>query len=200
MSGFIVLEGPDGAGTTLHSKLLAERLTSAGKTVCLTAEPSDGAIGTWIREELKKGSMPANALQLAFCADRADHIQKVIAPALARGDVVICDRYAMSTVVYGSIFGVDRSWLKSINHGFLKPSLTFVVLPPIEVALERLQRRSSHDAFEKEDLQRKIHEAYRHELNEDSSLLHIDSSGSKEAVAAVIWEKVMETIPASDSI
>ncbi len=187
---FIVLEGPDGAGTTLHSKLLAEKLVSEGKKVILTAEPTDGSIGTWIRSELSKGSLPASALQLLFCADRAEHVQKVIEPALQEGTFVISDRYTLSTIAYGEIFGVDREWLKGINQAFRKPDLTILALPPISVCIERLNRREKRDMFEKEELQQKIHSAYKTLAAEDPSIKVIDTSGDKAAGAGMIWEVV----------
>ncbi len=93
---FIVLEGPDGGGTTTHSARLAQHLRAAGTDVLLTAEPSDGSIGTHISSILDEHRpMPADALQLLFCADRAQHLAQVIEPALREGKTVICDRYAL---------------------------------------------------------------------------------------------------------
>lgn len=187
---FIVLEGPDGAGTTLHSKLLAEKFTAEGRDVVLTAEPTDGSIGSWIRQELSKGSLPASALQLLFCADRAEHIEKVIKPALESGKVVISDRYTLSTIAYGETFGVDREWLKSVNKAFIKPDVTILALPPISVCIERLNRREARDMFESEDLQQKIHSAYKTLASEDPSIKIVDTSGEKSAGAGMIWEIV----------
>ena len=187
---FIVLEGPDGAGTTLHSKLLAEKLVAEGKQVVLTAEPTDGAIGSWIRGELNRGALPASALQLLFCADRAEHVEKVIKPALAEGKFVVSDRYTLSTIAYGETFGVDREWLKTINEAFPKPDVTILALPPISVCLERLGRRETRDMFEKEELQVKIHAAYK-KLAEEQPQIHIVDTGGEKAVGAgVIWDLV----------
>ncbi len=191
---FIVLEGPDGAGTTLHSKLLAEKLVSEGKEVVLTAEPTGGSIGTWIRSHLGAESahspLSPQAIQLLFCADRAEHLQKVIEPALQEGKFVISDRYTLSTIAYGETFGVDRAWLKSVNEGFRKPDLTILALPPISVCIERLNRREKRDIFEKEELQQKIHAAYKTLATEDPSIQVVDTSGEKAVGAGVIWELV----------
>jgi len=187
---FIVLEGPDGAGTTLHSKLLAEKLMAEGKEVVLTAEPTGGSIGTWIRQELDRGSLPPSALQLLFCADRAEHLSKLIEPALSEGKFVISDRYTLSTIAYGETFGVDREWLKSINEHFLKPDLTILAMPPISVCIERLNRREKRDMFEKEELQQKIHGAYKALVAEDPSIEVVDTSGEKTVGADMIWEMV----------
>jgi dTMP kinase len=184
---FIVLEGPDGAGTTLHTKLLSEKLTELGKTVLLTAEPTDGAIGKWIRGELESGKLTPPALQLLFCADRAEHISNTVMPALKRGEVVISDRYTLSTLAYGEASGIDRAWLTQVNAKFPKPDFTFLLLPPFEKCMERLARREEKDLFEKEEFQKKVHASYKHILNEHSELIKIDSSGEKADTAALIF-------------
>jgi len=159
---FIVIEGPDGAGTTLHAKLLAERLQQDGRKVLLTAEPTDNPIGTWIRTILRgREILPADALQLLFCADRAWHVAQVIRPALQEGTIVISDRYALSTVAYGTVQGLDTQWLQSIGDGFAQPDCTILALPPIQVALERLGRREAHDIFEQREVQERLHDVYR---------------------------------------
>jgi dTMP kinase len=191
---FIVLEGPDGAGTTLHSKLLAEKLIAEGHQVVLTAEPTDGSIGSWIRKELDRGALPASALQLLFCADRAEHVEKVIKPALAEGKFVVSDRYTLSTIAYGETFGVDRNWLKTINDAFPKPDVTILALPPISVCIERLNRRETRDMFEKEELQEKIHGAYKKLASELPEIHVVDTSGEKAAGASVIWDLVRDTL------
>lgn len=185
---FIVLEGPDGAGTTKHSELLAERFQKEGHDVVLTAEPTDGAIGEQIRNILHSGVLPsAAALQLLFCADRADHIARVIEPALQAGKTVISDRYALSTVVYGTAQGLDPTWLTSVNAAFPKPDVTFLLLPPFEVCAERINRRKSRDAFEVDTFQKQVYQQYA--SLKDQALIRIDTSGPKEKVAEEIWGK-----------
>ncbi len=188
---FIVLEGPDGSGTSLHSRLLAERLQREGHDVLLTTEPSDSAIGIWIRTLLKeKTTMDPAALQLLFCADRADHIATVIKPAIAAGKTVICDRYAPSTLIYGDVLGLDVDWLEDINAQFVQPDVTLFTLPPFEVCQERLSRRDERDLFEGTDFQRRIYEAYEKYVAEDQAVIVVDTSGEKAAVADEIFEKI----------
>lgn len=187
----IVLEGPDATGTTLHARLLAERIEKEGHAVLLTAEPTDGTIGQWIRKILRgHESLSADALQLLFCADRAWHIDQVIRPAIDDGTIVISDRYALSTIAYGAVQGLDAQWLKDINEAFLKPDCTILTLPPLEVALERLGRRPAHDIFEQEDVQKKLHDVYRQLAKEDPTISVIDTSGSKVTVSNAVWEIV----------
>jgi dTMP kinase len=192
---FIVLDGPDGSGTTLHTKLLCERLQAEGKEVVQTAEPTDGPIGTWIREQLKNGvQIPAAAIQLAFTADRAWHVEHVIQPALDAGKTVVCDRYSFSTIAYGSALGLDAAWLTNMNALFLKPDITIFALPSIDVCMERLSRRSFNDSFEKRELQEKVHAAYQSLSASDSSITTIDTSGEKQETANKIWEIVSKNL------
>jgi dTMP kinase len=184
---FIVLEGPDGSGTTLHSRLLAEYLRSKGEEVVLTAEPTDGSIGRLIREILHgKEAIPSAALQLLFTADRAWHVEQVIAPALQAGKTVISDRYSMSTVAYGTALGLSKEWMEELNGRFIEPDVQILTLPSLEVCLERLGRRSESDILERREIQEKIHKEYRLLAQEDSSIRIVNTDGDKETVAAQV--------------
>lgn len=186
---FIVLEGPDGGGTTRQSAFLAENLRQRGEDVVLTAEPTDGKIGRDIRQILStKPLPPADALQLLFCADRAEHVANVILPALEAGQTVISDRYALSTIVYGGALGVDTSWLEEINRHFPTPDLTLLTLPPFEICCERIAKRSAQDEFEATDFQRKVYDAYA--AIDLPGVIHIDTTDAKHQVAARILQHV----------
>jgi len=181
----IILEGPDGGGTTRHSDFLADRLRKSGIDVLLTAEPTDSVIGQQIRSILHGQTMPsAEAVQLLFCADRAEHVKNVIEPALASGKVVICDRYILSTLLYGSVLGVDKKWLEQVNNVFPQPDLTIITLPPFEVCCERIDRRGVRDQFEGNTFQRQVYDAYK--AVEDPNVVFVDTSGEKEEVADMI--------------
>lgn len=178
----IVLEGPDGAGTTKHSKLLADRLSQEGHEVVLTAEPTDGPIGSQIRSMLKGNHLPdAATVQLLFCADRADHVARIIRPALDAGKTVITDRYSLSTIVYGTAQGLNRDWLQSINDAFPKPDMMFLLLPPYEVCKERVGRRATKDQFEVDAFQKKVYAEY--EKARAKEMIVVDSSGAIAEVA-----------------
>ena len=156
-----------------------------------TAEPTDGPIGTWVREQLKSGAeIPAAAIQLAFTADRAWHVEHVIQPALDAGKTVVCDRYSFSTVAYGSALGLDTEWLTNMNALFLKPDVTIFALPSIDVCMERLSRRSFNDSFEKRELQEKVHAAYKALAASDVSISIVDTEGEKQEIAEKIWNVV----------
>lgn len=195
---FIVLEGPDGSGTTLHSGFLAENLRNQGEKALLTAEPTDGPIGRHVRNILDGDSLPSpDAVQLLFCADRAEHVESVLQPAIEEGTTIVCDRYSLSTVVYGTATGIDKQWLKDVNSAFPKPDLLFILLPPFEVCMERIGRRDVNDQFEKQSLQRRVYDEYKNV--EDPNAIFIDTSKSKSAVAQEIMDHVgrqKEVIPA----
>lgn len=187
---FIVLEGPDGAGTTKHSVLLAERLKNEGRMVLRTFEPTDGPIGFAIRLDLQNhNTYSPLSLQQRFCDDRSWHVMEVIEPALARGVTVICDRYLHSTIAYGLAMGVDRKELDAMNKLFIRPERTLFLLPPFEVLQERMGRREQTDELEKVELQKKVYTQYQLLAKEDPSIIVIDTSGAVEEVAERIYQE-----------
>jgi len=186
---FIVLEGPDGSGTTLHSALLAKKLKGMGHSVLLTAEPTDSPIGLFIREQLKGRKVDsASALQLLFCADRAWHIEKVIKPALAAGKTVISDRYVISTLVYGEALGLDPEWLLKVNTPFVEPDVLIIALPDFRACMKRIQLRRKLDVFENMPFQRKIYDLYERITIEDKEAHAVDTGGPVEEVAKKVLE------------
>lgn len=186
MSGrFIVLEGPDGSGTTMHTSLLAERLRTSGATVLQTCEPTPGPIGLFIREHLKKQTLPSDALQLLFTADRAWHLAQDVLPALEQGSTVISDRYWLSTVVYAEALGLNASGLEQMNKTFKEPDAQIVLLPPFEVCLERLGKRAERDILETDSIQKRVYDGYV-KYCDIYGIPVIDSSGSVEETAALI--------------
>lgn len=183
--GFIVLEGPDGAGTSTHAKELAKRLKKRTRNVVLTSEPTNGPVGKLITTMLRKREgVNQQMLQLLFCADRAEHLSKVIVPVLKRGGVVVCDRYVPSTIAYGIAAGLSDSWLKLITTEARRPDLLFFALPPPDVCWERLEkRRGRKDTFEQKAFQIGVYRQYRKMADEDRSIVAVDTSGDPVIVA-----------------
>ena len=132
---FVVIEGVDGTGKSTLAAKLANHL---GAT--LTFEPSYGPIGWWVRKNLS--DLPAVALPYLFAADRAQHVTETIAPALAAGEMVICDRYIPSSVAYQ---GQDAIVL---NTSFPVPDLTILLTVPPDVARQRIAARDAVTPFE----------------------------------------------------
>ena len=158
MSGlFITLEGPEGAGKSTNRDYLAERLREQGIDVLLTREPGGTPLAERIRELLLTPSrevMAADTELLLVFAARAQHLAEVIRPALARGSVVLCDRFTDATYAYqGGGRGLSTArieQLESFVQGSLRPDLTLVFDLPIEVGLARAAARGRLDRFEQE--------------------------------------------------
>ena len=152
---FISLEGIDGAGKSTQSRLLAAHLRGLGRDVIETREPGGAAGAEDIRKLLVEGDpdrwSPETEI-LLFSAARRDHIERTIAPALARGAVVICDRFADSTRVYqGAARGDLRALVDDIHARVIgvEPDLTLILDMDPAVALARgLARQSGEDRFE----------------------------------------------------
>lgn len=182
---YIVLEGPDGGGSTTHAKLLCETLRNRGFDVVQTAEPTTGPIGTVIRSELRGKGIPADALQMLYSADRAWHMAKVVRPALEAGAVVVGERCHVSTLLYGEALGLDVPWLERMNEKFASPDLLLVLMPPFDVCAARLGIRE-RDLLEQDSLQRKVHVAYERYMREHPEAVLVDTSGDVGPVAAEI--------------
>jgi dTMP kinase len=143
---FITFEGPDGSGKSTQIERLARVLASAGRPVITTREPGGTPLGEAIRGLLLGASgegMRADTEVLLFCAARGELVDRVVAPALAQGRTVLCDRFADATVVYqGSGRGVDARWIAELNERAtrgLSPDLTVLLDLPVEVGLTRKQ-------------------------------------------------------------
>lgn len=158
MSGlFITLEGPEGAGKTTNREYLAEHLRRAGLDVVLTREPGGTPLAERIRELLLAPSdeaMHADTELLLVFAARAQHIAEVIRPALARGAVVLCDRFTDATYAYqGGGRGLSQARIAALEafvQGELRPDLTLVFDLPVEIGLARATARGRLDRFEQE--------------------------------------------------
>ncbi len=182
---YIVLEGPDGGGSTTHAKLLCETLRNKGFDLVQTAEPTTGPIGTTIRAELRGKGIPGDALQMLYSADRAWHMAKIVRPALEEKKLVIGERCHLSTFVYGEALGLDVPWLEAMNAKFVQPDLLLVLMPPFEVCAARLGIRE-RDMLEADSLQRKVHVAYENYMRAHPEAILVDTSGDIAPVAAEI--------------
>ena len=172
---FIVFEGIDGSGKTLQAKMLASRFERCGVPYLLTAEPSDGPVGSQIRSLTSRLS-PLEETRL-FTADRRDHLERTIMPALARGQTVICDRYVYSSVAYQGARGVDIASILEENEQFARPAdVTFLLEISVDTALRRIRTNRSNELspFEKQEDLKAVAAVYRG-LN-DPSIRRVDAS------------------------
>jgi dTMP kinase len=155
MSGlFISFEGIDGAGKSTHIARLQQHLLSRGRSVCLTREPGGTPLGESIREWVLHQPVHAMTEVLMMFAARAEHLDKVIRPALAAGQVVLCDRFTDATLAYqGGGRGFDLGFLRSLANQVeagTRPVLTVLFDVPPEIGRTRLHGLKAPDRFESE--------------------------------------------------
>ena len=157
---FISFEGIDGAGKSSHIEAVATWLRDCGRVVLITREPGGTALAESLRELFLQHEMDALTEALLVFAGRRDHLRTVIAPALARGEVVLCDRFTDATFAYqGGGRGFDlgllsqlEQWVQQVPTGLLQPDLTLWFDLPAAVAAARRAAARAADRLEREDL------------------------------------------------
>ncbi len=169
-----VLEGIDGSGTTTQLERLSVALEARGFRVHATREPTPGPVGRLLRLALERRltgdaeeavALDWAAMALLFAADRVDHVRRSIEPALRRGEIVLCDRYVLSSYLYQSatspLGGGAVPWLRTINERALRPDATFVLSIDPDVAETRRRIRGGEpELFEASPLQRELARGY----------------------------------------
>jgi dTMP kinase len=202
---FITFEGGEGAGKSSQVKRLAARLVADGYTVVTTREPG----GTPTAEAIREFVLGGHAVELGprgeaalMAAARADHVERVIRPALADGKWVISDRFIDSTRVYqGGAGGAEPAYLDALERlavGSTRPDLTIVLDLPVETGLARLAARhageaTAPDRFERDDIAR--HEARRQAFlaiaaREPDRCVVVDAARAEEPVAKAVFAAV----------
>jgi len=156
---FITLEGGEGVGKSTNLAYIKHLIESQGGTVVTTREPGGTPFAENIRQlllENRDESVSETTELLMMFAARAQHIQHVIQPALAKGYWVLCDRFTDATYAYqGGGRGMDMNmikWLEDKVQGSIRPDLTLLLDAPIEVGMERASKRGKLDRFELEKL------------------------------------------------
>jgi dTMP kinase len=181
----IVFEGIDGSGKTTQARWLAEHLESLGISTWLTREPSDGPIGQKIRSMTTRPNIVEEIL--LFTEDRRDHVRRVILPALARGQTVICDRYVYSSVAYQGARGADMGTILAENREFARHAdVTFLLEIPVDLALERIQSGRSFPLSPFESREQLLRVAAIYQALDDPSLHRVDATVAPTDVAACL--------------
>jgi dTMP kinase len=153
---FVTLEGVDGAGKSTHVQFIADALAAGGRRVIVTREPGGTELAEQIRNTVLKERMEPIIGTLLIFAGRADHVARVIEPALAAGSAVVCDRFTDATIAYqGAGEGIPRDLIDRLAQAAyrgLSPDRTLVFDVPFEVAAQRLKGSGKAlDRFEREE-------------------------------------------------
>jgi dTMP kinase len=196
---FIVLEGADGAGTTTQAELIRSSLAAEGIHAQVTAQPSNGPIGTLLRSVLRGKitredgrRIGGRAIAALFAADRSEHIESLIEPLLSAGVHVICDRYYHSSFAYqGLEVGLD--YVAAVNAPMKTPDLIMFVDVDVDIALQRRDSRAlEQELYEVEAIQSRLREAYHtaFRLRDFERTVLIDGNGSVNGVHTLIMEQI----------
>ncbi|KOF22626.1 thymidylate kinase [Ensifer adhaerens] len=196
---FVTFEGGEGAGKSTQLRLLADSLRALGREVLTTREPGGSVGAEAVRHVLLSGAAEAFGVRMEailFAAARSDHVEEVIRPALAKGTIVLCDRFMDSSRVYQGITGnLEPAFVETLERVAINgvvPDRTVIFDLPATIGLERAQRRAgddSPDRFEKEELEthEKRREAFLDIANADPDRCRvIDATQSAEAIAAEV--------------
>ncbi|MEW5721690.1 MAG: dTMP kinase [Thermodesulfobacteriota bacterium] len=190
---FLALEGIDGAGKTTQALRLKSRLEEAGLPVVYVKEPTGGAWGRKIREIAEKGRAgvsPARELEY-FLRDREEDVRENIAPALARGGVVVADRYFYSTIAYQSVLGLDPAEIRRLNAAFPVPDLVILLEIPLELSGVRITHHRSQTVnlgYEQSAFLKQVKAVF--DSLEDPNIVRVNADRDKAEVAEDIWRRV----------
>lgn len=194
---FVCFEGGEGGGKSTQARLLQEWLASEGYTCVLTHQPGATEVGRRIREIVlspETGELAHRAEALLYAADKAEHVETVVRPALERGEVVISDRYVDSAIAYqGSGRELEAAEVTAVNRwatGGLVPHLTVILDLPPAAGLARFEGR---DRIEQEgsDFHERVRRAFLDlAAAHPDHYLVLDASGTREEVAAAVREAV----------
>lgn len=186
---FICVEGLDGCGKTTQTKLLVRKLRKKGWDAVYTAEPSRGKIGKFIQKYCLHGEKRTSPIveALLFAADRFEHVEREVIPALNEGKIVVSDRYVYSSLAYQGATGLDLKWIEMINEHAIRPDVAIFVDVEPEAVIKRLKSKKS--VMENLETQRKVREVYV-KFVEKGELVRIDGNKSKKEVADDILKVV----------
>ena len=203
---FISFEGIDGAGKSSHVQAVADAFTHAKRQVVLTREPGGTPLAEKLRDMVLHDAMdPLSEVLLMFAA-RRDHLQQVIEPALARGDVVVCDRFTDATFAYqGAGRGFDlkvlsqlEQWVQALPSGGVRqPDLTLWFALDPAIAAERLSNARVPDRFEAQPAAffAQVHQGYTDRLQADPTrFARIDASAALDAVRSQVMQVLKERL------
>ena len=193
---FIVFEGIDGTGKSTQINLLADELKESGYSVVTTYEPTNGPYGQKIRELFINRSTVSHEEELElFMADRRQHVKNVITPALAKGQVVLSDRYYLSTAAYQGANGLDPDDILARNKTFAPiPDLALILEIEPALGIHRIQehRQESPNTFEEESNLHRVAAIFK--SMQEEYIRRIDASTTVEAVHQQVMQEVKKVL------
>ena len=194
MKHFVTFEGIDGSGKSTISKLVSEKLRSAGYDVVWTFEPTDSAIGKYVQECIRSQSDPF-ITSFTFIADRIQHC-KQIQQWLDEGKIVVCDRYAESTYAYQAAqlkvhLKNPLKWLQELSIGrILVPDRTFLFVIDPKASLARIQHRTELIPFERLAFLEKVHRNYL-TVSKGKRFVHLDATKPINELVQLCYQDVL---------
>jgi len=200
----ISIEGIDGSGKSTLVRHLAKQLSTYGCSVVTTKEPGGSSLGKLLREILQHQpvALMSRAEYLLFAADRAQHMDEVVKPALKVGSIVISDRMADSSLAYqGYGRGEDLEMINIINTWAMqehKPDLTFYMKIDPEEAIERLKKRTKLTAFEKEQtgFVRRLIKGFEKIFSDRNNVITLDGTLSPKELAEIATQELLRWVAA----
>jgi len=193
---FICVEGLDGCGKTTQAKILVRKLRKIGYNAVYTAEPSRGKIGRFIKRYCLHGGKRVSSIveALLFAADRYEHVETEIIPALKDGKIVVSDRYMYSSLAYQGAVGLSLDWIRKINEHAVTPNLAIFIDVEPDTVIKRLKPKKS--VMENLETQRKVREVYL-KFVENGELVRVNGNKSKNEVADEIFSIVLNSLKAA---
>jgi dTMP kinase len=204
---FIVFEGIDGSGKSTQIKKISKRLEVLGNNIYSTFEPTDGPIGSLIRQMLSgKVATDQRTIASLFAADRTDHLvnhDNGIQPKVKQGEIVLCDRYYFSSYAYHAQY-IDMKWVihaNSLNADILRPDATIFIDVDPDLCFERIKSsRSNFEMYEKIDIMKKVRANYFQAfdtLKHLEKIIVIDGNATMDKVEDKIFKEVEKIIKGS---
>jgi dTMP kinase len=193
----IIFEGTDGTGKSTQLQLLSRFLQNKGYPVITTREPTEGQYGQKIRELYVNRSKYSQDEELElFLADRREHVEELLLPALEQGKIVLCDRYFLSTAAYQGARGFDPEEILQLNHFAPDPDLALLFQVPLDTGLTRITSGRGDVLNDFEQRQSLEQVAALFSAIKRPYIQPIDAKGSIEEVHRLVIEHVSPLLPA----
>jgi len=197
---FIALDGPDGTGKTMLASLLVEKLKEKNFDAIYTSEPTNSKTGRKIREIIKTDGSTNNVLDL-FLKDREEHLENLIFPALKNGQIIVCDRYKLSTICYHENAEYKVEELIKISEKFIDPDVYFVMYfdeKDIDLVFERIESRGSKpDVYDTKEWIKKVNKKFKQMKLYYKNLKYINANQSVEKIISQMLNVIDEAMKKS---